>query len=270
MIDLTRREEHFDFGSNWAQFAESIDVAQISHAERCLRNLIGDSLSGQSFLDIGCGSGLSALAAISLGAARVRAVDLDIKSVATTQSFLKLHAARANWSASLRSVLELDPATDGAYDVVYSWGALHHTGAMWDAIRKAAALVKEHGRFVLAIYQRTPCCGFWRWEKKMYSRSPTWMAAAIRTTYKAAFLGAYLTTGRNPFRYSAEYGRNRGMRWSNDVHDWLGGYPYESATADEIDVTMKSLGFQREKIVLCNVRAGIFGSACNEFVYRRI
>ena len=270
MTDLTRREEHFEFGANWADFARTIDEARIANAESCLRDLIGGDLAAQSFLDIGCGSGLSALAALRLGAVRVRAVDLDENSVATAQALLRFHAPGADSTVIRRSVFDLAPATDGTYDMVYSWGVLHHTGAMWDAIAKAAALVTERGRLVIAIYRRTPLCGFWRWEKRLYSHGPAWLAAAIRALYKSAFLAALVATGRNPVRYVRKYGRTRGMRWSNDVHDWLGGYPYESASPQEIDARMTALGFRREHAVLRDSGYGIFGSGCDEYIYRRI
>ena len=270
MTDLTRREAHFEFGANWADFARSIDRTRIASAERCLRNLIAGNLAGRSFLDIGCGSGLSALAAIRLGAARVRAVDLDENSVATTQALLRLHAPEADWTASQRSVFELDPTVDGSFDVVHSWGVLHHTGAMSDAVRKAAALVANKGSLVLAIYRRTPACGFWRWEKRLYSRSPAWLTVGIRAIYKSAFFAALVATGHNPVRYVAEYGRSRGMRWSNDVHDWLGGYPYELASPEEIDALMTELGFRQENAILGTSRFGVFGSGCDEYIYRRM
>ena len=137
---------------------------------------------------------------------------------------------------------------DGRFDVVYSWGVLHHTGAMWEAIRKAAQLVNDDGRFVIAIYQRTPMCGFWHWEKRLYNLVPAFGSRAMRGLYKSLFLAALTLTGRNPVRYVRDYGRTRGMSWTHDVHDWLGGYPYESATAEEIDAAMRPLGFRPRKI----------------------
>jgi 2-polyprenyl-6-hydroxyphenyl methylase/3-demethylubiquinone-9 3-methyltransferase len=77
-----------------------------------------------------------------------------------------------------------------------------------------------------------------------------------------------MASGRNPFKYVAEYSRSRGMRWSNDVHDWLGGYQYESATPEEIDAVMRTIGFARETAILCEASRGVFGTGCNEFVYR--
>jgi 2-polyprenyl-3-methyl-5-hydroxy-6-metoxy-1,4-benzoquinol methylase len=270
MTDSTPQDERFEFGANWASFARDLSDARIAQAERSLRSLLGGDLSNQTFLDIGCGSGLSSLAALRLGAASVLALDLDPNSVATAQSVLGLHAAGAKWTVRQQSVFDLDPKTDGRFDVVYSWGVLHHTGGMWQAIRKAAALVDDGGRFVVAIYQRTYLCGFWTWEKRLYNRVPAFVARAIRGLYKSLFLAAYALTGRNPVRYVRDYGATRGMSWTHDVHDWLGGYPYESATSEEIDRAMRQLGFRRETYVPCGITVGLFSSGCNEYVYRRI
>ena len=122
----------------------------------------------------------------------------------------------------------------------------------------------------LAIYQRTPACGFWRWEKRLYSRAPAWLAVGLRGLYKTAFCAGFIARGRNPWRYIAAYQRNRGMRWSNDVHDWLGGYPYESATIEDLDTLMMNLGFKRERLLPVARNHGWLGSWCNQYVYRRL
>lgn len=270
MNDLMQRQWHFEFGANWADFARDIDDARIESAERCLHDLVGGNLKGCSFLDIGCGSGLSALAAIRLGASRVRAVDLDEKSVATTRTLLAQYAPEADWVAETASVFDLEPSQDGYYDMVHSWGVLHHTGDMVLAIWRASRLVRLGGRFVFAIYQRTPSCDFWRWEKRYYHQAPSWTASLIRCVYKTVFVMALIATRRNPARYIRDYRCNRGMRWSNDVHDWLGGYPYESASEEEIDAIMTKFGFIRESANLLQRSLGILGSGCNEYVYRRV
>ncbi|KAF0139036.1 MAG: putative RNA methylase [Rhodospirillaceae bacterium] len=270
MTDLTHRDTHFAFGANGANFALAIDEDRIREAVNSLRDLVGGDLEGQNFFDIGCGSGLSALAALRLGVARLRVCDLYETAVATTRALLDRHARDAAWSADVASVFDLDPHRDGVYDVVHSWGVLHHTGDMARAIRTAAALVAPQGRCVLAIYQRTPACGFWRWEKRLYSRAPAWLAVGLRGLYKTAFCAGFIARGRNPWRYIAAYQRNRGMRWSNDVHDWLGGYPYESATIEDLDTLMMGLGFKRERLLPVARSRGWLGSWCNQYVYHRL
>src|SRR5262245_43707281 len=126
--------EHFAFGENWASYASLIDEDRVASAEQGLVRLLGaGGLAGKSFLDIGCGSGIHSLAALRLGAKSILATDLDPMSVATTQRTLSSHAAGAAWACREVSVFSLDPAREGTFDIVYSWGVLHHTGAMYDA-----------------------------------------------------------------------------------------------------------------------------------------
>jgi 2-polyprenyl-6-hydroxyphenyl methylase/3-demethylubiquinone-9 3-methyltransferase len=268
MSDLTRRETHFEFGANWAEFAESIDERGIQNAIAGLAKLIPD-ISGKTFLDIGSGSGLSALAAIRLGASKVLAIDIDENSVATTQALLNRHVPNAKWRCERLSVFDLSPETYGAFDIVHSWGVLHHTGDMWRAIRAAARQVNPGGQFVLAIYTKTGMCGFWRTEKAYYIKSPPILQFCVRALYTAVYGLALLVKGRNPVKYVREYGQERGMRWSTDAHDWLGGYPYESASPQEIRSTLNELGFKEIRSFPLYPKHGLLGTGCSEYVFER-
>jgi SAM-dependent methyltransferase len=144
--DWTQAETHFAFGRNWAAYAEKVTEAEVEEAVKGLSRLLGgERLDGKRFLDIGSGSGLHSLAALRLGAAEVLAVDLDADSVATTKAVLSRFAPRGNWRAEQRSVFDLDPQRKGTFDIVYSWGVLHHTGDMMRAIRQAAAMTARGG-----------------------------------------------------------------------------------------------------------------------------
>jgi ribosomal protein L11 methyltransferase len=78
---------------------------------QCLRWLEQNLQPGQSVLDYGCGSGILAIAAKRLGAARVVAVDIDPGARA---------ASRANAAANAAAVDVADPETApaGPYDIV--------------------------------------------------------------------------------------------------------------------------------------------------------
>jgi 2-polyprenyl-6-hydroxyphenyl methylase/3-demethylubiquinone-9 3-methyltransferase len=268
-MSLTERETHFEFGENWKNYAETIDQKRIEAAIAGVGKLFPEGLSGQTFLDIGCGSGLHALAALAMGAKSVLAVDIDENSVSTTRELLARHAPGTAWNVQQASVLDMSPATSGTFDVVYSWGVLHHTGDMWTAIERAAALVKPGGSFALAIYSATTMDPLWKIEKKFYSRATRPVQWFIRQIYMAGFLVRRLTMGENPVSYVRNYSEVRGMNFSHDAHDWLGGFPYESASAAELHDRICGMGFTEQRAFLFPARFGLFGSACHEFVFRK-
>jgi SAM-dependent methyltransferase len=264
---------HFRFGRNWREYAKHIDSAKIAQAEKAMARLLGSvSLSGKRLLDIGSGSGLHSVAALRLGCAQVVATDIDSDSVETTQATLSAHAPARNWECRQKSIFAMTPEDDGRFDVVYSWGVLHHTGAMWDAITKASALVVEGGHLAIAIYQKTRFCEFWRREKRFYSRSPGLVQFPIRVLYVAAAGLRRIFAGRSPLPGAADDKDGspaRGMRAWNDVHDWLGGYPYESASPEEVRAYLSSLGFRHIRSLDVTSSIGLFGSGCAQYLFEK-
>jgi 2-polyprenyl-3-methyl-5-hydroxy-6-metoxy-1,4-benzoquinol methylase len=271
-VDLKNVSSHFQFGKNWKSFVNVVDDERIFRAMKGLEKLIPNNsdINGKKFFDIGCGSGLSMLAALRLGASEASGVDIDPHSVDAAQALLSQFAPKKRWRVYQRSVFEVNSEDIGNFDVVHSWGVLHHTGNMWEAIAKAASLVKKDGLLVIAIYHRTPWCHFWRVEKKLYVHANVFVRCIIRLFYKTAFMARQITLGRNPWRFISDYHRSRGMNWHHDVHDWLGGYPYESALPDEVSSILKGIGLVLEKVFEnCAEGKGVFGTACDEFVARR-
>ena len=270
--DLTRVETHFAFGENWASYAESITGAEIAEAVAGLRRLLGGAgLNGLRILDIGCGSGIHSLAALRLGAAEVVAVDIDPATVGATRQVLQRHAD-GRWQVRELSVFDLDPSRLGRFDAVYSWGVLHHTGDMQRAIACAAAMVAPQGQFVFALYRRTWLCPLWALEKKWYSKAPQSKQVRARKTYASILRLGLSASGRSFDDYVRGYVGKRGMDFDHDVHDWLGGFPYESISAQDVDAAMRAHGFaMRRRFVQTALkhRIGILGSGCDEYVYAR-
>jgi len=269
--ELTARESHFEFGENWLSFLDVVTEERIAAAVRGLEQLFPDGeLQGKRFLDIGCGSGLSMLAALRLGASEVVGVDIDESSVEASRQCLNKFAQGKKWGVSRSSVFDLDPAESGRFDVVHSWGVLHHTGDMWKALGKAVDMMEDHGLLAIALYKKTLFCGLWRLEKRIYSSSPAAIQLPLRWLYLLACNSRALAAGRNPYKKRAKNReKHRGMSPSHDTHDWLGGYPYESASPEEVHAKLEQLGLHvvRENITLCGT--GLLGTACDEYVAGR-
>ena len=261
---------HFAFGRNWASYADLIDDRRIKEAKDALVRLVGaETLAGTTFLDLGCGAGLNAVAAAQLGASHIVAVDVDPVAAATTRRVLPRHAPNASFEVHELSVFDLTPETFGRFAVVYSWGVLHHTGAMHEAMETAARVVAPGGLFAFALYHRTRMCGWWQREKRWYSRASPRAQELARKAYVALLRLRFGLTGRDFSSYVANYKSLRGMDFAHDVHDWMGGYPYESISAPEVDTVMRRLGFAHVRSFTTPLTVGLFGSGCDEYVYRR-
>jgi 2-polyprenyl-3-methyl-5-hydroxy-6-metoxy-1,4-benzoquinol methylase len=188
----------FEFGQNWKNYSRTIDKKRIDAAIDGMKRLFPEGFVGKTFLDIGSGSGLHALAALSLGASSVTTIDIDENSIAATKETLTRHTADERWTARVVSVFDTSPKTLGMFDVVYAWGVLHHTGDMWRAIERAAAPVTPDGQFATAIYSTTAFDGFWKIEKRICAKSPLPVRWCIRAAYTAALMVRYAVTKQNP------------------------------------------------------------------------
>jgi 2-polyprenyl-3-methyl-5-hydroxy-6-metoxy-1,4-benzoquinol methylase len=259
-------KRHFSFGKNWLAFHAHLTPERITEAERSLTALLGP-LKGKTFIDVGCGSGLFSLAAHNLGA-RVTSIDADKYSIeATTVLRDTLHAKQ--WTIKQGSVLnERFVRSLGTYDVVYSWGVLHHTGHMYKAFTTVEKLVKPRGLLCIAIYNDNKrvlegTSPFWLRVKRRYNKASTITKRLMEWLYSAYLFVGLTASGKNPVRYIRNYRTQRGMSFSTDIKDWLGGYPYEYASTEEITTYFEQRGYKRKKVK--TVRS----IGCNEFVFQR-
>jgi SAM-dependent methyltransferase len=272
--DLKALESHFAFGKNWAKFAQTVSDEQIQQAVIGLKRLLQcESLAGRRFLEIGCGSGIHSLAAHRLDADEVVATDIDPDSISTSRTLLEKYAATKNWRVTACSVFDMTPAEVGQFDVVYSWGVLHHTGDLDKAVSIAAGLVARNGKLVMAIYRRTLLCPFWTIEKKWYRNASQRSQTCARRLYVFLYRVRSVIRRQSFARHIAEYKEKRGMNFYIDVHDWMGGYPYTSRSVAEMDSLMRGLGFRRINVDSLTTgffaALGLFGSPCTEYVYTR-
>ena len=251
----------FSFGENWQRYLDEVDEAQLQQAEESLqRSFAGAELAGETFIDLGCGSGVFSLAARHLGA-RVTSVDVDPASVACAERLRD--AQDDDWQVRLASILEPETLPRGSR--VYSWGVLHHTGAMWEAVGNALALVEPGGLACIALYNRPYFPAVQLRLKRLYNRTPRVGRSLLVLGYGLTWLVlGSLVRRRNPWRYVRNYGEEaRGMNFWRDVEDWLGGLPFEFTDPEEF------LERLPEGCVIETVLERAPG-ACNEYLVRRV
>lgn len=262
----------FAFGANWSRFLTVLDDARINEAEISLRQMLGvDTLSGKRFLDIGSGSGLFSLAARRLGA-QVYSFDYDLHSVACTKELRRRYFPDDDhWHVEQGSALDAGYlAKLSHFDVVYSWGVLHHTGAMWLGIENAIERVVGGGQLFIAIYNDQGLKShIWWLVKYIYNKLPR----PLNTVYGYSL--GLVANLLNILKYTLklkpmiairpllDYKKKRGMSLMHDLIDWMGGFPYEFARYDVLQEYMQVRGFVLERGKIAT------SLGCHEMVFRK-
>lgn len=264
-------EFRFAFGKNWARFLKVLDEERIENATESLRVMLGKpDLTGLTFLDAGCGSGLFSLAARRLGA-KVHSFDLDAHSVACCEELrLRFMPDDTHWKIESGSVLDnVFLQSLGKFDVVYSWGVLHHTGRMWQAIDNVANCVCSSGLFSISIYNdQGGASRRWRLLKRFYNKLPrplrfmTIVKIGAMLELKQCLIRLVRFKNPLPFAEWSARKKERGMSYWHDLVDWVGGYPFEVAKPEEVFNHLKSRGYSLRYLT---TQAGGYG--CNEFVF---
>jgi len=262
-------EKQFDFGKNWEKYLDSgFDKSRLGKAASSMKKLLKlENFSNKIFLDIGCGSGIFSLAALQLGAKQIISIDVDEKAVECCEMLKAASGNPLNWEilkgslADKKFVSSLPKA-----DIVYCWGVAHHTGKMWPSLDNLPFLLKRNGLLVVAIYNRME--GFFsseRWAriKRHYNRGNFLTKKTMEYFYLSYNFLRLVIRFKNPFKVIRNY-KARGMAWKTDLIDWLGGYPYEYASTQEVF----EFFHDKHKLQMANIKTTNY-SGCNQFVFQK-
>jgi 2-polyprenyl-3-methyl-5-hydroxy-6-metoxy-1,4-benzoquinol methylase len=255
-------DKRFGFGKNWSKFIETkFNEERVNSSINVFCEFTGLSdLSGKSFIDVGCGSGLHSVAASRLKAKSILSFDFDPNAVKITKFLRERELAKDQWQVEQGSILNKDFLQKlTKYDFVYSWGVLHHTGAVWDAISNTCALVKKDGQMYLALYSLDvqPRAEFWLKVKQKYVKAGRLKRLCMEQLY--IFTSTVIQILKGRFHNGPK--RARGMELLTDVRDWLGGWPMEFVYDQEVIDFIEVKGFALTNIVK--------GEACTEFLFKK-
>lgn len=260
--------DRFAFGANWKRYlARHYSEQRLDITRAWLVEFLGlPDLAGRSFLDIGCGSGLHSLAALRAGADQVVSFDYDPDSVAATRSLWEREGRPARWQVMQGSALdETFMAGLGEFDIVYSWGVLHHTGDMWRALELAVPCIAPTGLFYLALYAREQ---YHDTEAVLALKRRYHGAGPLQRVFMEAELAWSHILQRRPgnlLRLPAlarEYRESRGMAILPDIRDWLGGWPMEFASIAATHGCLAAHGLAMVRIA--------FGQANTEYLFQPV
>ncbi len=246
------RIDRFGFGRNWLDYQTSIDPARMMTARQDIEQWLGTgSLHGLRVLDIGSGSGLHSYCLHAMGASTLVSFDYDTDSVQATRELHRQAGAPASWQVTQGSVLDAAfMASLGTFDLVYSWGVLHHTGRMWQAITNAATRVAPQGRFFISIYAKGPRYAADLALKQRYHDASLSGKRRMEFEWITAQYADRVRMGLPPEGWWSQ-GCERGMDPYFDLVDWLGGLPYEVASVPELTSHLRSLGIRTQRAREC-------------------
>jgi 2-polyprenyl-6-hydroxyphenyl methylase/3-demethylubiquinone-9 3-methyltransferase len=237
----------FSFGRNWLSFVRSLRPEDVKRAQEDIERLLPGAVAGKTVVDVGCGSGIHSLSFLRLGAGRVLSLDVDPASVKATRLLWGAEGSPSGWEIREGSIL--DPAFTrdlGRFDIVYSWGVLHHTGQLANAIGRASDLVAPEGRLLISIYARGPNYENHLALKRAYNRASfLGKRLMIAREIKEIMVGRW-RAGMNPLRWNQK--KERGMNVYHDLVDWLGGLPYEVASPEEVKLAASNQGLALERL----------------------
>ena len=114
------------------------------------RYLPPGSVAGKDVLEIGCGMGVHTQLLANAGA-RVTAIDLTPEAVELTLRRCALRGLPADVRRGDAEHLEF---ANASFDLVWTWGVLHHSSSFERCLAEASRVLRPGGRLFMMVYHR--------------------------------------------------------------------------------------------------------------------
>lgn len=129
---------------------------------------------GRAVLEVGCGVGV-ATARFARAGANVWAVDFSRSAVALTRSRL---ASEGLAGQVLTADAEALPFTDDSFDLVFSWGVIHHTRCPEAAAAEIQRVCRRGGHVLVMVYGRHSLAAYQAWIRYGLLEGHPWRSRA--------------------------------------------------------------------------------------------
>lgn len=125
---------------------------------------------GKKILEVGVGAGTDHLQWARAGAI-CYGVDITDAAIETTKTCLSLYGFESNLQRVDAEVLPFD---DESFDLVYSWGVIHHSEHPERIIQEIRRVLKPGGIFIGMVYGRFSLLAFRVWVKHALIKGKPW------------------------------------------------------------------------------------------------
>jgi ubiquinone/menaquinone biosynthesis C-methylase UbiE len=132
------------------RFLDSAYYAKGANGEPFGRFLNPDLVRGKQVLEIGCGMGTHAELLLRNGAC-LTAIDQTATAVDATRRRIQLKHLHAQVLQQDAEKLNLP---DRAFDVVWTWGVIHHSSSTEQCVREIHRVLRPGGRLMMMVYYR--------------------------------------------------------------------------------------------------------------------
>lgn len=174
---------------------------------------------GKKILEVGVGTGADFLQWARAGA-DCYGVDISNAAVEITKKRLALYGFR-NCSIQSADAEEL-PFQEESFDVVYSWGVIHHTEHPENVVAEVRRVLKPSGIFIGMMYNRHSVTAFKRWVQYALLKGKPWRSFANVIWHHVESVGTKAYTVREIRKLFSEFSNfnARPLITQSDLNYW--------------------------------------------------